>query len=273
MKTFKDKVVVITGAGSGIGRELAKALSNEGAQLALSDINEEGLKETAALCKDKAVFTHVFDVSNKTAYQEFAQKVLQHYKQVDVVFNNAGVALGKAKITDISYEEFEWLMNINFWGVVYGIKEFLPSLMEQKEAAIINISSLFGLAGIAEQTPYCSSKFAVRGLSEALRMELIGTPVKVFTVHPGGIKTNIANNARITEKDDAKKAKDVLDKFNQNALRHTADKAAKIIIDGVKSGEEKIMIGAETYMADTLIKLFPAKYSQVFKMLMDKTMQ
>jgi short-subunit dehydrogenase len=163
-------------------------------------------------------------------------------------------------------------MGINFWGVVYGTKEFLPHLLQRKEAALVNISSLFGLAGIAEQIPYCSSKFAVRGLTESLRMELIGTPVSVHTVHPGGIKTNIANNARMVEQTDKVEAIKDLEKFNENALRHTPEKAAQVIIKGIMSGEEKIMIGMETFLADVTTKLLPTSYSKVFNYLKDRTL-
>jgi len=270
MKNFKDKVIVITGAGSGIGKALAKDFSDRGAILALSDINALQLNDTESLCHTQ-VFTDVFDVSDKAAFSKFAKQVIKKFGGVDVVINNAGVALSKAKLTETTYEEFEWLMGINFWGVVYGTKEFLPYLLKRKEAAIVNISSLFGLAGIAEQIPYCASKFAVRGLTESLRMELLGTPVSVHSVHPGGIKTNIATNARLVELTDKSEAERDLEKFNENALRHTPEKAAQVIIKGIMSGEEKIMIGMETYLADAVTKMFPTSYSKFFNYLKEKT--
>ncbi len=271
MKNFKDKVVVITGAGSGIGKALALDFAARGALLALSDLNAVQLEETKNHCHTE-VYTEVFDVSKKESFIDFANHVIQKFGRVDVVVNNAGVALSRAKITETTYEEFEWLMGINFWGVVYGTKEFLPHLLQRREAAIVNISSLFGLAGIAEQIPYCSSKFAVRGLTESLRMELLGTPVSVHTVHPGGIKTNIANNARMVEQTDKVEAVKDLEKFNENALRHTPEKAAQVIINGIMKGEEKIMIGVETYLADMTTKLLPTSYSKVFNYLKDRTL-
>jgi NADP-dependent 3-hydroxy acid dehydrogenase YdfG len=272
MKSFKEKVIVITGAGSGIGRALAVSFAKNGAFLALSDVNEKGLEETKDLCKNTSVFTSVFNVSKKEEFQKFAKAVVDAFGTVDIVINNAGVALGKSKLIDLTYEEFEWLMGINFWGVVYGTKEFLPYLIDKKEAAIVNISSLFGLAGIAEQVPYCASKFAVRGLSESLRMELMDTNVKVHSVHPGGIKTNIANNARVTSKADAKEAKSTLEKFNETALIHTPEMAANVIIKGIKSKQEKIMIGYETYIADTIIRAMPEKYTKLFGAIMKQQM-
>lgn len=264
MKSFKDKIVVITGAGSGIGRALATAFANQGAKIAISDINKEALAETVTICNNTEVYAEAFNVSEKKAFQTFAKNVIKQFSTVDIVINNAGVALGKSKLIDITYEEFEWLMGINFWGVVYGTKEFLPYLLDRNEAAIVNISSLFGLAGIAEQVPYCSSKFAVRGLSESLRMELMDTPIKVHSVHPGGIKTNIANNSRFTSKANIEEEKRLIDKFNQTALIHTPEMAANVIMKGIKAKQEKIMIGYETYIADSIIRAMPENYSKLF---------
>lgn len=272
MKSFNNKIVVITGAGSGIGRALSIAFSKNGARLALSDINKDALAETVSLCKTTDIYTETFNVSDKAQFQQFAKNTIKHFSTVDIVINNAGVALGKSKLIDLTYEEFEWLMGINFWGVVYGTKEFLPYLIDKKEAAIVNISSLFGLAGIAEQVPYCSSKFAVRGLSESLRMELMDTNIKVHSVHPGGIKTNIANNARVTSNANQEEAKSMLEKFNETALIHTPEKAAQVIMNGIKNKQEKIMIGFETYIADSLIRAMPEKYTTVLGKLIKQQM-
>ncbi|HMU97897.1 MAG TPA: SDR family oxidoreductase [Chitinophagales bacterium] len=272
MKSFNKKVVVITGAGSGIGRALAQNFAKKGAYLAISDLNKEGLAETVQLCNNTKVYSEIFNVAKKAEFQKFAKNVLDEFGRVDVVINNAGVALGKTKLNDTTYEEFEWLMGINFWGVVYGTKEFLPSLLKQPEAAVVNISSLFGLAGIGEQVPYCSSKFAVRGLTESLRMELLDTNVSVHTVHPGGIKTNIANNARISESEDQEQAKKVLKNFNK-ALIHTPEKAAQVIIRGIEKKQEKIMIGFETYVTDVVTKVLPTSYSKIFDLLGKQALQ
>lgn len=271
MKSFKKKVVVITGAGSGIGRALAQNFAKKGAYLAISDKNEKGLAETAELCKTTQVYTEIFDVSKKEEFRKFAKNVVKEYGRADVIINNAGVALGKSTLLDLEYEEFEWLMGINFWGVVYGTKEFLPILLKQPEAAIVNISSLFGLMGVGDQVAYCSSKFAVRGMTESLRMELLDTNISVHSVHPGGISTNIANNARITKNENQDEAEKLLKNFNK-ALVHTPEKAAAIIVNGIISKQEKIMIGPETYLADAVVKVLPAQYSRVFNFVRKKTL-
>ena len=170
MKNFKDKVAVITGAGSGIGRALAQELASAGAKLALSDINEAGLKETAdllGLAEDR-LMTRKLDVADRQAFYDFADDVVNHFGYANMIFNNAGVALG-ATVEKMNYDDFEWLMNINFWGVVYGTKAFLPYLKEAGEGHIINVSSVFGLIGIPTQSAYNAAKFAVRGFTEALR--------------------------------------------------------------------------------------------------------
>ncbi len=200
MKDFHNKVAVITGAGSGIGRALAHDLAAAGARLALSDVNQVGLQETADalnLGSDRLI-TEAFDVADRDAFYAFAERVTGHFGAVHLVFNNAGVALG-ATVEDMSYEDFEWLMGINFWGVVYGTKAFLPHLKAAGEGHIVNVSSVFGLIGVPTQSAYNASKFAVRGFTEALRQELEmeGGRVSCTSVHPGGIKTNIARNARM----------------------------------------------------------------------------
>jgi len=271
MKKFKDKVAVITGAGSGIGRALALQLAGDGAHLALNDVNEAGLAETVALCEEKgaAVFSQKVDMSDLLQVKVFATETLDHFGQVDLVFNNAGIALGKKTLVESTYKDWERVVNVNIWGVVYGTKEFLPYLLERPEAAVINISSLFGLAGIAEQTPYCTTKFAVRGFTESLRMELQDTKVEVYCVHPGGIKTNITKMAMEEAKDETELK--ALRNFNKS-LVHSPEKAAKVILDGVRNNSRKILIGPETYVADTLTKMFPVGYSKMFHGVMKRMM-
>ncbi len=200
MKEFRGRVAAITGAGSGIGRALAAALVRRGAHLALSDIDDTGLAETVAACEGFGVSVtsrHV-DVADRAAVYSWADQVVADHGRVNLVINNAGVALG-ATIESMSYDDFEWLMDINFWGVVYGSKAFLPHLKQSGEGHIVNLSSVFGLISVPSQSAYNAAKFAVRGFSDTLRMELEieHANVSVTTVHPGGIKTNIARNARM----------------------------------------------------------------------------
>lgn len=266
MKSFQNKVAVITGAGSGIGRALAIQLAKSGAKLALSDVNESGLAETVGVCQSAgaAVFSKKVDVSKLKEIQALVADVIAEFGQADMVFNNAGIALGKKNLSELSYEEWEKIMGINVWGVIYGTKEFLPYLLQQPEAAIINISSIFGLAGIAEQTPYCTTKFAVRGFTESLRTELIDSNVEVYCVHPGGINTNISQHALEEAQSDPTKKKEI-ENFNK-MLRHTPAKAAETILTAVKNKNQKILIGEEAYLFDYATRLLPVGYSKLIQM-------
>src|SRR5580704_7862250 len=200
MKDFTGRVAAITGAGSGIGRALALNLAKRGTHLALCDINEVGLAETVGLCEGFGVkvTSQKLDVADRAAVYTWADSVVADHGKVNLIFNNAGVAVA-ATVESMSYEDFEWLMNINFWGVVYGTKAFLPHLKQSGEGHIVNLSSVFGLISVPSQSAYNAAKFAVRGFTDTLRMELEieGADVSVTTIHPGGIKTNIAKNARM----------------------------------------------------------------------------
>ena len=200
MRDFNDRVAAITGAGSGIGRALANELARRGAHVALSDIDDVGLAETVAQCGrfgNKITFQHL-DVADRDAVYAWADRVVADHGKVNLIINNAGVALG-ATVEAMAYADFEWLMNINFWGVVYGTKAFLPHLKASGEGHIVNLSSVFGLISVPSQSAYNAAKFAVRGFTDTLRMELQieGANVSATTIHPGGIKTNIARNARM----------------------------------------------------------------------------
>ncbi|MEZ5009317.1 MAG: SDR family oxidoreductase [Chitinophagales bacterium] len=268
MKKFKDKVAVITGAGSGIGRALALQLAKEGASLALNDFNKERLEETVNLCERNGtkVFSKVFDVSKKEDFYAFADEVVDHFKKVDIVINNAGVALGKYSVLESTIEDFEWVMGINYWGVLYGTKAFLPHLLKEKEAALINISSLFGITGVAYQGAYCSSKFAVRGLTESLKSELDGTNVSVHVVHPGGIKTNIAKDSKNHQGDDQTFDIQQFEKM----FRHTPEKAAEIILSAVKKKQSRILIGEEAYLGDFVARITPTYYTKLVNMMVSR---
>ena len=270
MKNFQQKVAVVTGAGSGIGRALALQLAKDGAKLAISDINEKGLAETLQLCQSVggAVLAQVTDVAKLNEIQELVKAVMDTYGQVDIVINNAGIALGKKTLNDLSYEEWNKIMGVNLWGVIYGSKEFLPFLLKRPEAAIVNISSVFGLAGIAEQTPYCTTKFAVRGFTESLRMELLNSNVEVYCVHPGGINTGIADFALEEAQSDPNKRKEI-ENFKK-MLRHTPEKAARTILSAVLNKNQKILIGEEAYLFDFATRLLPVNYSKIFATTMKR---
>ncbi len=244
MKDFKDKVVVITGAGSGMGRALALNFSKQGAKLALNDFNEKGLKETAAMLPSSTeVFTSVFDVSKKDDMFKFADDVFKKYGRVDAMINNAGVAIAKFTVDKVSIEDYEWILGINMWGVMYGSLAFLPYLRKQKESHLVNFSSIFGLHGIPGQAPYCTSKFAVRGFTESLELEenIHKTGVAVSCVHPGGIKTNIAKAARGAELDP-----ETIKNFEKMFFT-SSEKAAQIIINGMKSKKARVLVGIDAH--------------------------
>ncbi|MBL8184443.1 MAG: SDR family NAD(P)-dependent oxidoreductase [Blastocatellia bacterium] len=262
MTLRKDSVAVITGAGSGIGRALAKRLAAEGiVGLAIADVNREGLEETAMMFGDANVSLHVVDVADRAAMASFVDAVISEHGRVTHVINNAGVALG-GTLKEVSLDEIEWLMGVNFWGVVHGTKLFLPYLVKEPEAHIVNISSLFGLVAPPGQTAYCASKFAVRGFTEALRHELEDTNIAVSVVHPGGVKTNIANSARIAESSEitADELEQRLARMNRNLSTTTPDRAAEIIIKGIKKRSPRIIVGPDAQLLSWIQRLFPKRY-------------
>lgn len=261
MRTFDDKVAVITGAGSGIGRALALDLASRGAVLALSDKDEVGLLETGELASARharEVHTEKLDVSDRAAVAEYATSVATELGRVNAVFNNAGVAL-HGDFEEMTYEQFEWVMNVNFWGVVHGSKEFLPHLIRSGDGHLINISSLFGLMGMPGQSAYNASKFGVRGFTEALRTEMLIArhPVQVTCVHPGGIKTAIARNARTTDSHDPQT---VARLFDTKLARMTPDRAAQIIIDGVLKNRPRIVVGGDAKILDGYVRVVGPRY-------------
>ena len=266
MKNFDGKVAAITGAASGIGRALAIDLAGRGAHLALSDIDEVGLAETVAHCEGKQVkvTSQRLDVADREAVYSWADHVVTGHGRVNLIFNNAGVALG-ATIDQVSYEDFEWLMGINFWGVVYGTKAFLPHLRASGDGHVINISSIFGLISVPSQSAYNSSKFAVRGFTDCLRMELEieKAPVSATTVHPGGIKTNIARKARIDRSALELAGDDKLDvnaRFDKIAMT-SPDKAAEQILKAVQRNQRRAMIGPDASVVDFISRM-PTSFYQ-----------
>lgn len=268
MQVLDGKVAVITGAGSGIGRALAEQLAKEGCALALADINQENLESMAAELRlaKVDVSCHVLDVANRAAVYAFADEVLAHHGSAQIIINNAGVAVSQT-VADLCYDDFEWLMGINFWGVVHGTKAFLPHLLKNNDGHIVNVSSIFGIIGVPTQSAYNASKFAVRGFTEALRQEVQCTQVKVSCVHPGGIKTNIAKSARfyrdMSGNQDAARSAANFDKI----ARTTPAEAARVIIDGIKRNNPRILIGADARLLDRLQRLMPVSYSRILAKL------
>ncbi|MGH8561344.1 MAG: SDR family NAD(P)-dependent oxidoreductase, partial [Nevskiales bacterium] len=262
MKDFKNKVAAITGAGSGMGRELAVELAQRGCHVAISDVNEKGLAETAELAKQHGVkvTTTKLDVASKDAVYAWAEQVAKDHGKVNLIFNNAGVALG-ATVEGMKYEDFNWLFNINFWGVVYGTKAFLPHLKAAGEGHIINTSSVFGLVGIPSQSAYNAAKFAVRGFTESLRQELdmMDCGLSATSVHPGGIKTNIARRARVTERTGSPSREDMNARFDELA-RTTPEAAARTILRGEKRRARRVLIGPDAHVIDAVQRLLPASY-------------
>ena len=267
MKDLENRVAVVTGAASGIGKALASQLAAAGCRLAISDVNEKDLEALAQQLRANGheVHSQVLDVADRQAFHDYADAIFAHYGAVNLIFNNAGVALG-ATVEAMEYDDFEWLMGINFWGVVHGTKAFLPYLKQSGEGHIVNVSSLFGLVGIPTQSAYNAAKFAVRGFTESLRMELDieGSNVSCSCVHPGGIKTNIARNARMTDVSHitgATPEKSIAD--FEKLFRTTADEAAAIIISGARRNKRRILIGSEAYALDTMQRALPTFYQRL----------
>jgi len=264
---FKDKVVVITGAGSGIGRELALQFADAGARLALSDINPAGLDQTLTMIAAKPGVTargYALDVSSNEAFLAHAEAVQQDFGTAHYIVNNAGATIfGTVEHTTI--EEFEWQLGINMWGVLYGTKAFLPTMLAQREGCIVNISSVFGLLGFPTQSAYNMSKFAVRGLTEALWSELEGTGVRAVCVHPGGIKTSIEKSGRTCAA-----ATDEDRRISQNASKllttPPADCAADII-RGLRKGKNRIITGNKSSSMFWMSRLFPNSYPGLLRLL------
>ncbi|HLJ98893.1 MAG TPA: SDR family NAD(P)-dependent oxidoreductase [Streptosporangiaceae bacterium] len=259
--------VMITGAASGIGRALAARLNRYGSPVAIADIDEDGLKRTAASL-DRNVLTRKLDVADATEVSDFAQEVKSWLPgPLAAVFNNAGVAVGNT-VSDAVPEDDEWLMRINFGGVVNGTRAFLPILLQQDYGVIVNTSSVYGLIGVPFNSAYCAAKFAVRGFTDSLRQELRGTGVRAVTVHPGGVATNIARNARIrTDPEGLGRGKDEIVAQFEKLLRTSPDKAAEIIHHGVEKGKSRILVGPDAYVIDALARITPTHYFEVLSRL------
>jgi NAD(P)-dependent dehydrogenase (short-subunit alcohol dehydrogenase family) len=262
---YAGKIAVVTGAGSGIGRALAVQLASRGSRLAISDVNDTALGETVAMCEKTGAEAHGYhlDVADRAAVLAHAEAVTKDLGEANLVINNAGVAL-MANVEEMTWEDLDWLMGINFWGVIHGTKAFLPHLIASGDGHLVNISSVFGFVGVPSQSAYNAAKFGVRGFTEALRQEMLiaGHPVGVSCVHPGGIRTNIARDARssvpVTPEEQAKQAADF-----EKAARTTPEQAARVILRGVERGKPRILIGPDAYLFDAVPRVMGAGYQRV----------
>ena len=270
-RSVKAKVTVVTGAASGIGRALAVELARRGARLAISDVAQGGLDETAALLRKRGadVHTAALDVSDRDAVRRYARNVADHFGVVHQLYNNAGIAGAVSPFVDVDLGAFERLLDVNLWGVIHGSQAFLPHLIASGDGHLINISSLNGYLAQAGMAAYCTSKFAVRGFTESVRadMALAGQPVQVTVVHPGGVATNIATAAAaVAAREQPALAAEGARRaaiYNKKLLTLPADRAAQIIVDGVEAGRQRVLVGRDAKALDAAVRLLPTAYTKL----------
>lgn len=268
MSPVRGKVAVVTGAGSGIGRELALGLARRGARLALSDVDEAGLAGTAAQAGSLGAAVHSarLDVSDRAAAQDYAEQVVSHYGIVHQVYNNAGIAGAATSVLDSDWSAYDRVLAVNLWGVLHGTRAFLPHLIASGDGHVVNVSSLNGIMAQPELSAYCVSKFGVRGFTETLRGEMLlaGHPVRVTVVHPGGVRTNIARSALADAQalgvnvtaEQQRRARI----YNEKLLRMPAERAAAMVLDGVEAGRPRVLVGTDARFADLLVRAAPRAY-------------
>ena len=281
MKTFKDKVAVVTGAGSGMGRYLSVLLAKDGADVVACDVNQETLNETVEMLRkfNVSVSSHVLDVADKEAIEALPQKVIDQHGKVDLVFNNAGVSTGK-HFKDMEEENWDWVMDINLHGVINSTRAFIPHLIDRPEAAIVNTSSIFGMVAVPGQTVYHATKFAVRGFTESLALEMAQTNenLQIHCVHPGHVGTNIVANSRIDLQTDEERGSSIFTRNQPTTVEEMADsfkeggmhpsKAAQIILKGVKKNKRRIFIGLDSKLLELSQRIFPNKYHRLWPFFM-----
>lgn len=273
--SFFGKVAVVTGAGSGIGRQLALELARRGARVAASDVSDAGLAETAGLLTDLGADAHTapLDVSDRQAVLDYAAEVAAHFGVVHQVYNNAGISGGGRSVLETDWEVFDRVLGVNLMGVINGTKAFLPHLIASGDGHVTNISSLNGILAQPTLGPYCTSKFGVRGFTETLRAEMLAAkaPVKVTVVHPGGVKTNIAS----ANADDARELGIELTEadrkrmrvYNEKLLKMPAEQAARIILDGVAAGKSRVLVGNDAKALDAAVRLLPSLHTRLSVLL------
>jgi NAD(P)-dependent dehydrogenase (short-subunit alcohol dehydrogenase family) len=268
MSAVHGKVTVVTGAGSGIGRQLAFELARRGARLAVSDVDDLGLGETADRVKALGADVHAahLDVTDRPAVEAYAATVAGHFGVVHQVYNNAGVAGSGRTVLDSDWSAYERTLAIDLFGVIHGTKAFLPHLIASGDGHVVNVSSLNGIMGQGRMTAYCTSKFGVRGFTESLRAELLaaGHPVQVSVVHPGGVRTNIATAALEHARDQGQELTAAEEarhrRYNEKLLRMPPEQAARIVVDGVEAGRPRILVGTDAKVVDLLVRLAPRLY-------------
>lgn len=253
---FSQSVVVVTGAGSGIGRQVALQFAQAGARLAINDFDAERLEETArAIELQKGdVYHRAFDVSHREEMCAFATEVEERFGRVDIVINNAGVSLGQMDFEEIPYEDFQWIIDVNLWGVIHGTMAFLPMLRNRPEAKLVNVCSSFGMLAVPGQAAYCASKFAVRGFTDSLRLELMDSAIRVTLVCPSQVRTNIVRNGR--HRDEAAKQK-LIHQFDTMLTRITPADAARTILRGLQKNREFVPIGQDAKIFNFASRFVP----------------
>ena len=266
---FRGAVAAVTGAGSGMGRALALNLAASGAKVAISDVNRQALDETATLMKedegsDENTHITTLDVADRDAVFRWADDVAAHFGKANYVFNNAGVSVS-AEVGQLTQSDFEWLMNINFWGVVNGTQAFLPHLRASERGHIANTASIFGIISVPSQAAYNASKFAVRGFTEALRQELKDTHIGVSCICPGGVKTNIVKTSRYIPVDNAAPTKETLTEKFEELAGLTPAEAAEIILKGVVANKARILVGRDARFVALINQLLPVSYPKILE--------
>jgi len=270
MEGFAGKVAVVTGAASGIGQALAIELARSGARLAISDIDTEGLAGTEERVNaiGASVKADRLDVTEREVFLAYADAVNEHFGTVNQIYNNAGIAFhGDVEVSP--FKDIERVMDVDFWGVVNGTKAFLPHLIASGDGHVINISSVFGLFSVPGQAAYNAAKFGVRGFTEALRQEMIraGHPVKVTTVHPGGIKTSIARNMTTVHGVDRD---GLAESFEKKLASTSPQKAARIILDGVRKNKARVLVGTDAKVLDLIVRLTGSRYQRIVSTAMER---
>ncbi|WP_299565097.1 SDR family oxidoreductase [uncultured Mycolicibacterium sp.] len=265
MSSFTDKVAVVTGAASGIGAALAVELAERGTRLAVSDVDEVGLQATADAARRRGVAVHTarLDVADRDAVTAYADAVREHYGVVHQLYNNAGIALDSGSVLAAEHAGYERILGVNLWGVIHGTKAFLPHLIASGDGHLVNISSINGIFAQSCSSGYCTTKFAVRGFTESVRVDMLaaGHPVRVTVVHPGGVRTNIANaalsNAAAVGATPTARDRRRVEIYNTKLLRMPPQRAARIILDGVAAGRPRVLVGADAKLLDLLVRLMP----------------
>jgi NADP-dependent 3-hydroxy acid dehydrogenase YdfG len=268
MKSIDGKVAVVTGAASGIGRAVAVSLARRRALVAVCDLDEDGLAGTVELAGRagaRAVHAHRLDVADRAGFSTYADAVAERFGRVNLVVNSAGVALTGA-VADLSYLDLDWIVGVNFWGVVHGTKEFLPHLIASGDGHLVNVSSVFGLMSTPGQAAYNATKFAVRGFTEALREEMLAMrqPVGVTSVHPGGVKTAIVRNSRVSVGTDKQ---ETVRLFEERLARSTPEHVAERIVTAVRRNRPRVVVGTDAHLIQLLVGLCGARYQEVVSLL------